>query len=92
MHTFWICSCSAAPLVNFYIWLGPGRQAGLSLFMSKCHIIGNHMSWVQCFLSFSLLRNPVGKYFVQICTTTPCMLGGVGSDVILDAIRKNLGE
>merc|ERR1711860_440352 len=36
-------------------------------------------------------REPVGKYFVQICTTTPCMLGGVGSDVILDAIRENLG-
>ncbi|KAK3085383.1 hypothetical protein FSP39_002530 [Pinctada imbricata] len=36
-------------------------------------------------------RKPVGKYFVQICTTTPCMLGGVGSDVILDAIKENLG-
>lgn len=36
-------------------------------------------------------REPVGKYFVQICTTTPCMLGGVGSDVILDAIKKKLG-
>ena len=37
-------------------------------------------------------REPVGKYFVQICTTTPCMLGGVGSDVIVDAIKKNLGK
>ncbi|BFZ13540.1 hypothetical protein BsWGS_16579 [Bradybaena similaris] len=36
-------------------------------------------------------REPVGKYFVQICTTTPCMLGGVGSDVILEAIKQNLG-
>lgn len=36
-------------------------------------------------------REPVGKHFVQICTTTPCMLGGVGSDVILEAIRENLG-
>ncbi|GFO43495.1 NADP dehydrogenase flavoprotein 2, mitochondrial [Plakobranchus ocellatus] len=36
-------------------------------------------------------REPVGKYFIQICTTTPCMLGGVGSDVILDAIRENIG-
>ncbi|XP_005092658.1 NADH dehydrogenase [ubiquinone] flavoprotein 2, mitochondrial [Aplysia californica] len=36
-------------------------------------------------------REPVGKYFVQICTTTPCMLGGVGSDVILEAIKENLG-
>ena len=39
-----------------------------------------------------LFREPVGKFFVQICTTTPCMLGGVGSDVILDAIEKNLGK
>ena len=39
-----------------------------------------------------MIREPVGKYFVQICTTTPCMLGGVGSDVILDTIKKNLGE
>ena len=36
-------------------------------------------------------RSPVGKYFVQICTTSPCILGGVGSDVILEAIKKNLG-
>ncbi|KAI5287480.1 NADH:ubiquinone oxidoreductase 24 [Ascosphaera acerosa] len=32
-------------------------------------------------------RNPVGKYFVQVCTT----LGGVGSDVIWEAITKHLG-
>ncbi|KAL4234847.1 NADH dehydrogenase [ubiquinone] flavoprotein 2 [Mactra antiquata] len=36
-------------------------------------------------------REPVGKYFVQICTTTPCMLGGVGSDVILDCLKQELG-
>ncbi|CAD5124251.1 DgyrCDS12548 [Dimorphilus gyrociliatus] len=36
-------------------------------------------------------RNPVGKYHVQLCTCTPCLLGGTGSDVILEAIEKNLG-
>ena len=36
-------------------------------------------------------RDPVGKYFVQICTTTPCMLGGVGSDVILETLKEQLG-
>jgi len=36
-------------------------------------------------------RNPIGKYHIQICTTTPCMLGGVGSEVILEAIKKNIG-
>merc|ERR1712168_250404 len=36
-------------------------------------------------------RNPTGKYHVQVCTTTPCMLGGIGSTPIMDAIKKNLG-
>lgn len=34
-------------------------------------------------------RNPVGKYFVQVCTTTPCQL--CGSDAILEAAKKKLG-
>lgn len=36
-------------------------------------------------------REPVGKYHVQVCTTTPCMLGGVGCGPILEAIKKQLG-
>ena len=32
---------------------------------------------------------PVGKHFVQICTTTPCWLRG--SDGIVDACKKKLG-
>ncbi|QKX58900.1 uncharacterized protein TRUGW13939_06028 [Talaromyces rugulosus] len=36
-------------------------------------------------------REPVGKYFVQVCTTTPCQLGGCGSDKIMEAITKHLG-
>ena len=36
-------------------------------------------------------RSPVGKYFVQVCTTTPCMLGGVGSDLIMKACEDFLG-
>ncbi|XP_070575123.1 NADH dehydrogenase [ubiquinone] flavoprotein 2, mitochondrial-like [Ptychodera flava] len=34
-------------------------------------------------------RNPVGKYHIQICTTTPCMLRD--SDSILDAIKRKTG-
>ena len=34
-------------------------------------------------------RNPVGKYHLQCCTTTPCWLRG-SSDVV-DAIRKHTG-
>jgi NADH dehydrogenase (ubiquinone) flavoprotein 2 len=36
-------------------------------------------------------REPVGKYFVGVCTTTPCMLGGCGCSPILDALKKKLG-
>ncbi|XP_067928282.1 NADH dehydrogenase [ubiquinone] flavoprotein 2, mitochondrial-like [Watersipora subatra] len=36
-------------------------------------------------------REPVGKHHIQICTTTPCVLGGAGSDIILETIEKKLG-
>lgn len=35
-------------------------------------------------------RKPVGKYHIQVCTTTPCMLRD--SDSILEAIKKKLGR
>lgn len=35
------------------------------------------------------IRNPVGKYHIQVCTTTPCWLRG--SQEILEAIQKHLG-
>ncbi|KAF2346005.1 Thioredoxin-like fold [Trinorchestia longiramus] len=34
------------------------------------------------------MRNPVGKYHVQICTTTPCWL--CGSDDIMQTIKDEL--
>ena len=33
---------------------------------------------------------PVGKYFVQVCTTTPCMIRG--SKKIVDICKKNISE
>lgn len=36
------------------------------------------------------LREPVGKFTLKVCTTTPCMLGGCGSEAIVDAIKKKL--
>ncbi|KAI9739074.1 MAG: NADH:ubiquinone oxidoreductase 24 [Cirrosporium novae-zelandiae] len=36
-------------------------------------------------------REPVGKFFLQLCTTTPCQLGGCGSTAILKAIESHLG-
>ena len=35
-------------------------------------------------------REPVAPNFVQLCTTTPCVLGGCGSDKILTAIKDYL--
>lgn len=32
----------------------------------------------------------MGKHHVQLCTTTPCQLGGCGSTVILETIKKHL--
>lgn len=34
-------------------------------------------------------REPVGKYHIQVCTTTPCHLRD--SDMVVDVIRKKLG-
>jgi len=34
-------------------------------------------------------RNPVGKYFIQLCGTTPCMI--CGSEEIQQTIEKHLG-
>jgi len=36
-------------------------------------------------------RSPVGKFHVQLCTTTPCQLGGCGSDAIVKAMTSHLG-
>tara|TARA_B100000029_G_scaffold129728_1_gene123210 strand:- start:1601 stop:2209 length:609 start_codon:yes stop_codon:yes gene_type:complete len=40
---------------------------------------------------YSMLNlSPVGKYFVQICTTTPCMIRG--SKSIVDVCKKNISK
>ncbi|KAK0752326.1 thioredoxin-like [2Fe-2S] ferredoxin-domain-containing protein [Schizothecium vesticola] len=36
-------------------------------------------------------RTPMGKFHVQLCTTTPCQLGGCGSDAIVKAVTDHLG-
>lgn len=35
-------------------------------------------------------REPVGDHFLQLCTTTPCQLGGCGSTKILETIKDHL--
>ena len=39
----------------------------------------------------SSAASDVYKRQVQVCTTTPCMLGGCGSTAVLEAIEKHLG-
>ena len=40
---------------------------------------------------YSMLNlSPVGKYFVQVCTTTPCMLRG--AEKIVDVCKKNISK
>lgn len=34
--------------------------------------------------------HPVGQHLIQVCTTSPCMLGGCGSDKIVEACKKHL--
>lgn len=49
-------------------------------------LIGNSNAPVSPLIEY---RDPVGKYFVQVCTTTPCQL--CGSDEILQTIKDHLG-
>jgi len=40
---------------------------------------------------YSMLNlSPVGKYFVQVCTTTPCMIRG--AEKIVDVCKKNISK
>jgi len=36
-------------------------------------------------------RVPVGKFHIQLCGTTPCMLGGCGAKKIIEAIQEEIG-
>ena len=56
--------------------------------VTNLHIIPHQVYEVATFYTM-FIRQPVGKYHVQICTTTPCWLRG--SDEILEAIKKNIG-
>jgi NADH:ubiquinone oxidoreductase subunit E len=48
------------------------------------------MSYYSLLLSLLFsFRDPVGNYFLQVCTTTPCQL--CGSTEILETIQNHLG-
>merc|ERR1719258_865017 len=59
-------------------------------------MVGEHAwGWMknslQCLATFYTMfnREPVGKYFIQLCGTTPCMV--CGSEAIKKAIEDHLG-
>jgi NADH-quinone oxidoreductase subunit E len=71
------------------------RQCGNWLPLAAMNAVADMLSMprikayeVATFYSMYNLK-PVGKYFVQVCTTTPCWL--VGSEAIVDTCRKRLG-
>ncbi|XP_066966844.1 NADH dehydrogenase [ubiquinone] flavoprotein 2, mitochondrial [Macrobrachium rosenbergii] len=71
------------------------RQVGNWLPISAMHAVAKLLNMprmrvyeVATFYTM-FMRNPVGKYHVQVCTTTPCWLRG--SDDIMKAIQDKLG-
>ncbi len=71
------------------------RQSGGWLPKEAMDYVANYLAMplirVYEVASFYTMYNlkPVGKYLVQLCTTTPCMLRG--SDDIVNACKKKLG-
>lgn len=53
-----------------------------------CHVAPVRVYEVASFYTM-FNRTPVGKYFLQVCGTTPCMI--CGSEEIMQTIRENLG-
>ena len=71
------------------------RQSGGWLPLAAMHTVAEMLAMprirvyeVATFYTMFNLR-PVGRYFLQACTTTPCVLRG--SDAVVDACRKKLG-
>jgi len=51
----------------------------------------SHMQIYEVATFYSMLNlSPVGKYFVQVCTTTPCMLRGAKK--IVDVCKKHISK
>ncbi|XP_032777682.2 NADH dehydrogenase [ubiquinone] flavoprotein 2, mitochondrial [Daphnia magna] len=70
------------------------RQAGGWLPISAMHAVADMLSMpkmrVYEVATFYTMfnRNPIGKNFVQVCTTTPCWL--MGSEKIMNCLKKKL--
>nr|XP_045595382.1 NADH dehydrogenase [ubiquinone] flavoprotein 2, mitochondrial-like [Procambarus clarkii] len=71
------------------------RQVGNWLPITAMHVVAKLLDMprmrvyeVATFYTM-FMRNPVGKYHLQVCTTTPCWLRG--SDDIMAAVKDKLG-
>ncbi|KAK4327326.1 hypothetical protein Pmani_002199 [Petrolisthes manimaculis] len=71
------------------------RQVGTWLPITAMHEVARllHMPRMRVYevatFYTMFMRNPVGKYHIQVCTTTPCWLRG--SDDVMAAIHTKLG-
>lgn len=71
------------------------RQAGGWLPISAMHVVADLLSMpkmrVYEVATFYTMfnRKPVGKHFIQVCTTTPCWLRG--SEGLMNCVSKKLG-
>ena len=70
------------------------RQNNNWIPLAALRLISNilNMSYIKVYevATFYTMYNlsPVGKYFVQVCTTTPCMIKGSGK--IVDMCKKHI--
>lgn len=67
------------PLVNYC-------ASNKGIFVTLCCASGEAIA----VLIFFFFREPIGKYHIQVCTTTPCQLRG--ADSIVDTIKAKLGK
>ena len=70
LRILWVLSYWLNMIWCFYAWKGVA-QTRLSLQLSKCHIVGNHMSWLKI-LSFPMLhfRSVLDFDFEKLCSVS----------------------
>jgi NADH dehydrogenase (ubiquinone) flavoprotein 2 len=67
----------------------PMRVYEVATFYTMFNRLGMMFCEMKCTLNIYICRNPIGTNFVQVCTTTPCMLRG--STDILTTVCEHIG-
>jgi len=77
-----------------FLWQGQKQEGWISIPMMETIAEQLSMPYIRVLevASFYSMFNlePVGKHFVQLCGTTPCMLRG--AEALKDVCRKHIGE